>query len=66
LFQHFGEGLGMGAKIIFGLVYCFFLLFYGMPRAVFFGANPSKLAVGVFFAQTGYYIWRLLEGSAWT
>jgi hypothetical protein len=60
------EGLGMGAKImIFAAVYLFFLIFYGAPRFMFYKANPSLLAVGTFFAQTAFYLWRFLDGSAW-
>ncbi len=60
------EGLGMGAKIlIFGAVYLFFLVFYGSPRFAFYKANPSLLAVGTFIGQTGFYVWRFLDGSTW-
>lgn len=58
--------LALGGKVlIFAVVYGFFLLFYGMPRMLFFTANPSKAAVVIFFVQTGYYVWSLLDGSAW-
>ncbi len=58
--------LALGGKIlIFLVVYAFFLLFYGMPRMLFFQANPSKMAVAVFILQTGYFVWSFLDGSAW-
>ena len=61
------EGLAMGAKVlIFLLTYIFFMLFFAAPRMLFLLKRPSAVGIATFIVQTGFYIWRLLSGTAWT
>lgn len=61
------DGLAMGGKIlIFLLAYIFFMLFFAAPRMLFLMKKPSAVGIVTFMVQTGFYIWQLLAGSAWT
>ena len=61
------DGLAMGGKIlIFLLAYIFFMLFFAAPRTLFLLKRPSVAGIVTFMVQTGFYIWKLLSGTAWT
>jgi len=60
------DGLALGGKVlIFLLTYIFFMLFFAAPRMLFLLKKPSAIAIVTFIVQTGFYIWRLLSGTAW-